>query len=507
MHHPADTKGRPLETALLIGAVLLNVLVVLSVRHFPYQDVTNHLTRYVLLDRSWGGSTPEWLQVSFQPTTYIAGDILGAGLVHLVGPGLTLRIMAVVPLLLLPWGMYSLLRQTNPGQRGWALVGAIFSFSWFYLSGFIEFTLGLALVCLWLAAWWPRRATRAWAPRLALALACVAMFYVHLAAPLIVLGVVGLDWLLEVTRTKSWRDPGLPQLVTLSVLAATVALTWAVSAMLASTQEATIAPPSFRSIPDKVFALAAPFLSLTYLQLGVMLAAYGIAVVALVRRKRGTEFLNAFALSGPAFLLLYFLTPRHVMGAGEVDVRWLAPALLLPFCMPGGARNLDSRLLVGLFGLSALHAAVLWHYARRIDANLSDYDRVIAAMPSAARVLPLVSDRMRYRRISPYEYYGLWYTIDKGGQVPGLFSGTGMRRGGRPMPYYEHMRVLHQLYQPPEGWGSRVLGPLDCEAIREDYAFVVQAGDDPDAGRLIRRCGTAVLTLGEITLYRVGPTP
>jgi hypothetical protein len=420
---------------------------------------------------------------------------------------LTLRFIAMLPVVLLPLGMYLLLRQTNPDQRGWALVGVLFTFTWYYLSGFLTFTLGLALAFLWLAAWWPNRGTTSWPSRLLLLLACVAMFYLHLAAPLIVLGVVALDWLLDVVPggRKPFREILLgPRLVTLATLTTTVGLTWAVSTMLASSPETVVAPPSYRPFPEKVLALAAPFLSFSYGQLAVMLGGYLFALGAFLVQNRGAKLLNPFALCGPAFLLLYFLSPRHAGGAGEVDVRWLAPALLLPFCIPGPARAPDPKLLLALFGSSLLHAGVVWTNARHIDANLNDYDRVLSAIPDGASVLPLVADRMRYRRLSPYEYYGLWHTINKGGQVPGLFSGTGMRRGGRPMPYYEHLRVLNHLYQPAEGWGSRVLGPLDCEAIRRDFEFVVQAGDDPEAGRFIRQCVSPILTRGEITLYRVG---
>ena len=62
------TAARPrtagLEEWLLAVAVLANVAVALAVRHFPYQDIVNHLARYVLLDRVLSGDVPAWLDAS-----------------------------------------------------------------------------------------------------------------------------------------------------------------------------------------------------------------------------------------------------------------------------------------------------------------------------------------------------------------------------------------------------------------------------------------------------------
>lgn len=501
-------RPRRLDPGLVIGGILVNVLVVLSVQHFPYQDVTNHLTRYVLLERSWTGSTPSWLEVSLRPTSYIVGDLIGAGLVHLLGPSPTQRVMALVPVVLLPGSMYVLLRRTNPRQTGWALVGVLFTFSWYYLSGFIEFTVGLSLAFLVLAAWWPHRASPHWSPRLVLAAVCAMLFYVHLVVPLILLGVMGLDWMMDavrgVRRTGSWQAGLGPRLLTLVVVAAVVGVTWATSALMNMSPGASIAPASDRPVFAKLLAVAAPFLALTRVQFGVMLGAYLVALIGLIRVNQG-RLGNPFAVAGPAFLLLYFFTPRHVLGAGEADVRWLAPACLLPFCMPGTGSPLDARWLKGVFALCVLHAAVVGYYARAIDATLAAYDQVLDSIPAGARVLPVVAGGTRYPRLNPYAYYALWHTIRTGDQVPGLFSATG--REGRPMPYYEHIRVRHQLYEPGEVWGSPARAPLDCAAIRADYAFIVQAGSDTASAALIRPCGAPVASEGEITLYRVRPPP
>ena len=495
-----------LEEWLLAAAVLANLAVALAVRHFPYQDIVNHLTRYVLLDRSLGGTVPPWLIVEWRPTTRIVADLGGVVLVHLLGPGGALRFLAILPLLLLPGGMYVLLRVTAPTQRGWALVGALCSFSWYYLTGLQDFTLGLALVFFWLAFWWPRRDSGRWSTRIWLGLGCTLLLFVHLSAPLLAIGVVGVNWLrdalFEYRRTRSATTFLNSQLGTLVVLALAVVLAVATTAIAAVPDEAPMGPPYFRPLGQKVLALASPFYSFSWLQLAVMLAGFVLAGLQLLRRPRA-EFLTTFMLCAPAFLLVYLVSPRSIIGAGDVDVRWLPTAFLLPFCAPTSARAPSGTVLRVLLAACLAHALTVLIWARRIDPDLDAYDTVLSSLPKDAKILPLSTDRGRFGRVRPYEYYGLWHTIRSNAQVPGLFSGTGMRREGPSMHHFDHIRVRYQPYQPPPEWAKLAAEPLDCAAVRRDYTYVIQAGVDPWAARMISACARVERRVGPITLYRV----
>lgn len=499
----------PLEEWLLATAVLANVAVALAARHFPYQDIVNHLTRYVLLDRALGGEVPGWLVVEWRPTTRIVADLGGVVLVHFLGPGGALRVLAILPLLLLPGGMYLLLRVTAPSQRGWALVGALSSFSWYYLTGLQDFTLGVALLFFWLAFWWPRRNSGRWSTRLSLSLGCTFLLFVHLSAPLLALGVVGVNWLRdaveEFRRTKAPMAFLNSQLGTLVVLALAVVLAVGVTAVAAVPDEAPMDSAYFRPLGEKALALASPFYSFSPVQLAVMLAGVLLAAVQLLRRPRA-EFLTTFMLCAPAFLLVYLVSPRSVIGAGDVDVRWLPPAFLIPFCAPTTSRPPGAALLRVLLAACLAHALTVLIWARRIDPDLDSYDTVIAALPREARILPLSTDQGRFGRVRPYEYYGLWHTIRSGSQVPGLFSGTGMRPEGPPMHHFDHIRVRYQPYQPPPQWAERATEPLDCAAVRRDYTYVIQAGSDPWAAGRIGACARVERRVGPITLYRVTAT-
>jgi hypothetical protein len=268
--------------------------------------------------------------------------------------------------------------------------------------------------------------------------------------------------------------------------------------------EAPMGPPYFRPLGEKALALASPFYSFSWVQLAVMLAGVLLAACQLLRRPRA-ELLTTFMLCAPAFILVYLVSPRSVIGAGDVDVRWLPPAFLLPFCAPTTSRRPAAALLRVLCAVCLAHALIVLMWARRIDPDLDAYDVILTALPAEARVLPLSTDKGRFGRVRPYEYYGLWHTIRGGGQVPGMFSGTGMRREGPPMHHFDHIRVRYQPYQPPPQWAERAAEPLDCAAIRHDYAYVIQAGVEPWAAGMITACARMERRVGPITLYRVTP--
>jgi hypothetical protein len=315
-----------------------------------------------------------------------------------------------------------------------------------------------------------------------------------------------LEAVLELRRRRSAAAFASTQLVTLVVVTVAVGIALAGTTAFAVSGSGDMGPPYFRPLGDKVLAVASPFLSFSNGQLAVMLAGFLLALAGLLYRHRPADLVTPLALCGPAFLIIYFLSPRYIIGAGDVDVRWLPAAYLLPFCMATTARPPGPGVLKALFAICVVHALVVFAWARRIDRDLDDYDAVIAILPPEAPVLPLSTDGGRFGRVRPYEYYGLWHTIRGGGQVPGLFSGTGMRRDGPPMHHFDHIRVLYQRYQPPPGWGERNWEPLDCAAIRHDYTYVIQAGADARVGAMIRSCAREERRIGRVTLYRVSPS-
>jgi hypothetical protein len=454
------------------------------------------------MDQAWFGQPAPWTVVRMIPTPYIAVDLLGVALVHLFGPEAALRTFALLTPTLLPLGMYVLLLATAPAQRGWALVGVPSSFSWWYLGGSFNFSIGLGLMCIALALWWPNRRTLRWHVRVLIVLCGVLLLFVHLFAALAFLVVVWLDCatdLLRDSRPAGWtlegRGPQILVALMLTVVCAAGFL-W----MRQAATAAVVTPPILeaRGLSSKLMNLGSPFFALGFPQFAVALSAYVVGVIAFGAQNWHRYRVNAFLLSGPVFLLLYLISP----GTWNIDVRWLPVAYLLPFCMPSHSRPPARKVLMVLFGFCLVHAVVVAAYAHVIRRQLHDFDVALSRVPPTARLLPLVTDRHRFR-VRPYFHYALWHTIRTSSRVGGLFSREGTREGDPTYTHLSHFDVRSSLYFPLAGWGVDYFEPLDCVRVRRDYDYILQAGQDARAGRLIEQCGRELFSVGDIRVYRV----
>ena len=493
----------PSWEALLLGTVIAaNTAVVLSVQYFPYTDATNHLARYVLLAQIWGGEPPPFpAEFRFVPTAYLGMDAVGAILVGLMPPLAAQRVLSLVAVNLTPVAMYLLLRAKAPAARGWALIGALLAFNWFFLIGFVSYAVGVGLAMLWIAGWWRYRTHPSVAAGLLLAVGALALYFVHLSAAAVALIVAWTDTALHL---------GSGELQVRRVIRdrrtwATVAVTLAVgSAWLAAKAYAPGDPlPAYttemRGALSKVTHLFAPFYSFSPAQAALMAGTYFASVLLFGGWHRFHWKRDSLALATAGLFIAYLVFPATFMGAEDVDVRFLLPGLLLIFCCP--ARESPPRrvfLLVPFLGC-LVHAAVIGHRAVVIDRELADMAAVLDLLPARSNVLPLVSDQRRHGRIPAYRHFAHWHTIKRQGRAPNLFSGNG---NGQQLL---HFWVPDRLYHPGDDWGTRQYSPLAWDRILAQYEFIVDAGADPRASALIMEHAEAVARKGEVTLYRVLP--
>ncbi len=507
----------------LVGLALLGTLgVVCGAAYFPYHDATNNLARYVLMDRAWFGTPAPFVQVRLIPTPYIALDVLGALLVHLLGPAAGLRAMACLLVAVVPAGMYLLLRATCPERRGWALVGVLCSLSFYLLIGFFNFVGGIGAALFWLAAWSPRRDATQWRVRLPLLFGLAGVFLVHLAGAMTVLVVLGVAYLLGL-RNRSQRTGVLPPLRELltqrfAMLAASTAvvgvmyLIWYLS--LGPEPPVAHVPPVFRSIPNKIANLASPFYSFSYTQMAVMAGGYLASLAAFIGLNRRTLRLDVLVASSVTFVLLFLVFPYGLDGAGFVDMRWLLPALVLPFCATATGPVPSQRAWLAVpFVATVLHLGIVRYETQQLDADLRTYRAVIDEVPPDARLLPIVTDRERYGRLDPLRHFALWHTIDGGGRVSGLLTEEerySTNPPALPHKFFGHFREPVVLYYPDERWGAQVPFPadsLDWRRIDADYDYVIVAGSDTAARAAVALHAQLVTERRAVALYRVHALP
>ena len=511
--------------AVLALALTVHLTVALALRHFPYQDVPNHLARYTLIADAWAGHAPAWIDVHLQPTSYVALDLLGALLVGTAGAETAARIFAVLAIVALPLGMYAVLRAVAPAQRGWALVGVLLSFSAYFLSGFLNYVIGIGCALAWLGAWWPHRRTTRLRVRLGLATGLGVLFVIHLSAPLVALFVVGVE---GVRATFEARARGARRVLvdilrtrgtTLLACAAGVGVVWSLAAL--ASRGATV-PPILNPIPtpraptivfrrplSKVLALGTPFYSLSVPELAVMVTAYGAALALYLRQQGRGVLRHPLTLASLAFLALYCVWPMTLGSVRALDTRWLLPACLLAFCGPVRPQPaLRGPALATLAGLGFAHAAIVWHIGRRIDRDLDAFDRALAHVPPGARVLPLVTAVERYGpRVSPYRHYAMWHLVRTGGRVAGLFAANALYDDGQPYLHLAHVRERARVFYPDEGWGVGGVTPLPWARIRHDFDYLVSAGDaDPRVWAEVRPHARPVYRDGDVTVLVITPS-
>jgi hypothetical protein len=481
---------------LIVLAVAFELAVALTAHHFPYQDPNNHLARYTLISRIWFGDPPGYVVFRWVPTGYIAGDVVGALLVHYIGAVATLRILDAACLIALPLGMYALLLKSAPAQRGWALVGVLFGFASYFMIGFLNFSLGLGLTFCWLALWYPRRANASWTARILLAIGAILLFLVHLAVPLFALVVIWTDWGIEVVGEHVLRPPSEwklfnSRLPTVLIVTAAVGLVW-FAASWSSRND--VGPPGeylFHLPGFKAQLLFDPFWSVSQPATMAMVTGYILSLWAMLYVRRATLRVDSLMASGVIMFVLYLLFPAGMPGSGSVDVRWLAPGYLLLFCGRQRAPNEEESeldygrerapemepvlaLLVPFFAC-LVHTALIDKTAHKADRLLDKYEAALTHVPPNTNLLPLADGVTKFSRTPVMRHFVFWHVINKHGRAPGLFNYYDSREGDPLNINLAHFIEPKHLYLADSEWGDEQnTPPLPWNRIDREYDYIMQ---------------------------------
>lgn len=494
-------------------AVSAHLLLPWLLGHLPYQDIANHMARYTLMERAWSGHPVPWAQFRLLPSPYIAVDVMGAALVHLLGPHLAARVIATATLGLLPLGMYRLLRVVAPAERYWTMIAVLLSLSPFFLKGLLNYQIGIGAMLLWVAAWWPRRERASWVTRVGLAVGVALLLLIHLHAAFVATLVLGIDLgqqLLRGLRATSVRAVLREQ----SGRVATATVVGAVSLPLLW-QMAKVGPASdpgsaaiaLRTVLGKLGALTEPLYTFSPWEMAVTALPILVAGIFYFRRSAGAPNRSVFGLTALALALLYLLTPKSVGGASHLDVRWLLPLYLLVFVSAPLPTGRPARLIAPLLCAACLvHAGLTIFVGRRIDARLDDFDTLLHELPKDSRILALVGGPRQYARVEPYLHYALWHTVETGSRVGGLFSAV-VEPPGKPQVVslqFAHFREMDPPFAVYDPWRAAGEPALPWPRLNREYDFLLQAGEDPELSDLIAAGSCLAMRRGSIAAYRIG---
>jgi len=410
-------------------------------------------------------------------------------------------------IVLLPLGTFALIRAVNPRAVGWTLVACLATFNWYFLAGFLSYSIGTALALLWLAWWWPRRRRRDTAFRLLGALGIAGLFLVHMAAAATALIPVSVACV-EPLLTHASRDHKFLSRRTARRLATAVVYFVPAVALDLYMKWSSAFPQAseaieFRPALDKFSHLLAPFLSFSRIDGVIIIIAYATALILCWSSRTPRRPVSLWPLASAAMLICYFVSPVYLFAAWDVDVRFLLPALLMAFVVPtSGQPRPPSHLAVGmLFSVGLLHAADMRLRARQIDSRITSFLAVLRSVPSGANTLVLVSHEEEDFRVDPFLHAGEWATVEhRSSRVNGLFS------GGPNGAYLGHFITCPQLYDVGVDWGREGFPALDWAQIQRDYGYVALAGGNQTARRRIQAGATPVIVTPSAAVYRVTRT-
>jgi hypothetical protein len=495
---------------LLIIATALELAVALLAHHFPYTDPTNHLARYELIARVWFGEAPGYVVMHWVPTSYIAGDIVGALSVHFLGAVATLRLIDFASLVLLPLGMYGLLLHAAPAQRGWALVGVLFGFSSHLLFGYLNYALAVGLVFCWLALWYPRRANASWTARILLGIGAMLLFLVHLTAPLMALVVIFTDWGLSVIGEDTLLPPREWKLVnsrlpTILIVLVSVAIVWAGASYSSWNDIGPAGEYIFRPPGNKLIAFMSPFYSVSIVAAAAISLGWLASLLAMLYARRGRYKLDSLSASAIIMFVLYLLFPKSIPGAGAVDIRWLWGGYLLLFCARQRGPEPEPRMLLLVpFAACLLHTAIIGYTARKIDRDLDRYQAALAHVPPGTNLLPLGDGVKYYGRVQVMRHFVLWHTINAHGRAPGLFNYKDASDQDPLNHHLAHFIEPTHLYLADSEWGEPDNMPdLPWARINSEYDYILQTAGGSRVQSYLRNHADEVWSDEPFILYKV----
>jgi hypothetical protein len=450
------------RTARLFALVVLAYIAVFAwFSPLLLQDYPNHLARAVvmadLLFRH-GAEFGQSFQFHFLLTPYVSGDLVLAPLVYLTGVKAAAAIWAILTFVSLPAALYAYLRVRRASAEVTLLmlfISLYLSTDTFFLMGFFEFKLSIALTLVALAM--VELLRQQWSgARFGIFAALVVLTYLtHLAAIAFIGAAVGVSAVWRAVLGKSRIDRELFLLTPIIFV-----LVWHVVAAIGYRQPDDIVEQGteWSTFASKIARLSWDFVRYgrrpDFVLIATLLAF--LMFYAAGRRVWGKEGIAIPQVLEPLgyavlFVGLYIVLPFAQTEASYIDVRALA---LAPFFVVIGLLNLPpstapsaSRLNAPLWlavAVACINLGYLAFHFQKDRVWVAQYRAIVAGIPAKSTVLPVFTDK-RAGNVFKHLHAASFAVIDRDALIPYLFSGN----NGNPMKYF---RYVHRPYAPNELW-------------------------------------------------------
>lgn len=436
---------------------------------YPYQDFVDHLARAVVMSDlmfDHGARFGDLFELRFMPIPYLLGDVALAALVKLLGPSIAAALWMTLVLVSMPLALvfYTHLNGPRGDRRIFVLLLSLYlATDWFFLLGFTQFRLGLALMIVAMACADRMRDNPSRTAFAALCAALLVGYFTHLASIVFVAPALGVSGLVRLL----YRRTTLRREIAIFAPVAAILLWHFGYADHAYRGDALPAYPyDWGTLDLRIWELEFELLRFGRPPGKLLMILFALAVCwGLWRDLRWRNLLQPrvveMAALAATFLGIYFVLPNSYADASYVAVRALALVALfvvLGRAYLGADEHATEPVFLQTFAvplaalLAMLNLMYLSVHLTRQNAFAAEYRRIVAQIPRGATVLPVYTGG-REGMVRTRLHLGALAVMDRDAMVPYMFAGD----AGHPMKYF---RYRHRLYAPPEHWYTSTTTPV-----------------------------------------------
>jgi len=474
----------PARPALrFLGAMIFAALLVTpiwTVTFPPLLDYPNHLARSFVLAHLHDPTFTfnQFYRADWGAYPYLGMDASMALLGRLFPVETAGRLFLSLCVLALPAAAWFFLRQVNPGEDATALWTLLAATNVFFLEGFLNFDLSIAVGFLALGLWLRWLAKPSIARWVAAIVAFTVLYFAHLLgfgiAGLIVAAYLAFDR----RPIRDWIWSGALALPGLGFYLRFSRVGLAINNVV------------FHGLGDKLDSLGMILHGYTPTLDWISLASMGVWFLAAWWRNPEFRW-NGRWLSIAAFLFALFWAIPWMWGEGsDLDIRVLPMLFVVIFATARVGGRAKWLAMIPLLLFVARTANISQHFAAT-QPDLAGLARSFEYVPRGALVLPIVEgDQDPIER--PFTHFWAYGVIRRGWFSPYLMDAIGETP----------MRIIHDSYTPDGFWDHTYEAPLDWKQVQSDYDYV-WAYDVPRFSADLAAIGDKVYSYGPLEVYRV----
>ena len=450
----------------------------------PLLDYPNHLARsFVLAHLNDPAFTfSRFYRADWGAYPYLGMDAALLALGRLFPMETAGRLFLSLCALALPAAAWFFLRQVNSGEDGTAAWALLMACNVFFLEGFLNFDLSLAVGFLALGLWlrWLRKPGIV--PWMATLAAFTTLYFTHLLG----FGIAGLVAMAYLAFDRgSVRD---------WIWSGALALPGMGFYLHSSRVGLSVQKIIFHGFWEKLDSLGmilhgySPMLDL------ISLAALGVWFLAAWWRNPDFRW-NYRWVGVAAFLFILFWAIPWMWGEGsDLDIRVLPVlfVLILATARVGKRAKWLAAIPLLLFAVRTIN--LTQHFAAA-EPQLAGLAGSFEAVPRGALVLPIVEgDQDPIER--PFTHFWAYGVIRRGWFSPYLMDAPGETP----------MRITYDSYTPDGFWDHVYDQPPDWKKVQSDYDYV-WAYDVPSFSAALSDIGDRMYSSGALEVYKIRKSP